>query len=104
MLKPRLAAIIARPYPGPFHQWQMSRAPQLPQPLSSQATGLPWLSFLPQSLISSSFAHLMPLFLISTLFSISVSGNFPSFLNMILKQRPNTHSAIRIKDASNISI
>ena len=80
------------------------RDPQLAHPPSSHEAGVPSGFFLPHSFISSSFAHLMPLLRISMLFSISVSGNFPSFLKMMLKHRPNTHSPTSIRAAKITSI
>ena len=83
---------------------QVVALPQLAHPPSSHDAGVPSGFFLPQSFISSSFAHLIPLLRISLLFSISVSGNLPSFLKMILKQSPSTHNPTSTSAAKNISI
>ena len=60
--------------------------------------------FLPQSLSSSSLAHLMPSLRISLFRLISVSGNFPFFLKMILKHSPKTLRPTNMSAAMNISI
>ena len=99
MLKSRLSAIIACPYPGPY---QLQSAPHDEQPPSSHI-GFPSGPFLPHIFSSSSLAHLMPLLRISLLFSISVSGNLPFFLNMMLKHSPSTQRAMRINAAKKIS-
>ena len=102
--------MIACPYPGPnvfiILLWQDQAQPleQLPHPPSLQETGVPSGFFLPHNFISSSLAHLMPLLRISILFSISVSGNLPFFLKMMLKHSPRVQRATSTKAAKNISI
>ena len=54
--------------------------------------------------LSCDCTHLIPLLRISLLFSISVSGKCPSFLKIMLKQRPNTQSPTRTTAAMIISI